>query len=251
MTLIVNLSTTHCYSVEQTIHAFVQLCKQYHHGCLKCMPGFFEDAYNYLWVMRQYQLHYKTLIEPYKLGRIDSDKFLDNLATIFPFMDDLPRDTKHKLLTKAWNASISIPADYIPRLTYLVEQAQFETVYLISNTNELNMQAINACWAKIANPELKFKTHPNLEIKHNQQPVEILPNVFLCLSYRYGLFKAELSSTVGLLETLVDTIDDSVTVVSQFEPDIQKAQQLQVEHIYTAQAFFEANLLSELPKKTC
>ena len=237
MTLIVNLSTTHDYSIQQTVGAFVRLCKEHSHGCLKSMPGFFEDSYNYLWVMTQYQLNYKELIEPYKLGKISTDAFLENLSKIFPFMNDLSKDSRHELLAKAWNASIQIGPDKHDRFAYLAERAKEEPVFLISNTNELNVQGIMKLFSETFD-DLKINLKADLSISHSQEPVEILPNIFLCVSYRYGSFKTQLPSTTSLLDTLVKQARDSVSVVSQYSGDLERAKQLGVANVMNPEDFY-------------
>lgn len=248
MTLIVNLSTTHDYSIQQTVGAFVRLCKEHNQGCLKSMPGFFEDSYNYLWVMTQYQLNYKELIEPYKLGKNSTHEFLENLSKIFPFMNDLNKEDRHELLAKAWNASIQI-GDKHDRFKYLAERAKEEPVYLISNTNELNVQGIMKLFSETF-AELKLNLKADINITHSQKPVEILPNVFLCLSYRYGSFKTQLPSTTSLLDTLVKQTSDSVSVVSQYSGDLERAKELGVANVMKPEDFYGSSNQLSLDKKS-
>ena len=40
---------------------------------------------------------------------------------------------------------------------------------------------------KKCNPALNFSNEADVGIKHSKDPVEILPHVFLCLSYRWTL----------------------------------------------------------------
>ncbi|KTD22294.1 Uncharacterised protein [Legionella lansingensis] len=238
MGLIVNLSTIHDYSINETVSAFVRLCNQYSYGCLQCMPGFFQTGTNYAWVMAQYKLKYKSLIEPYKLGNISTEDFLDNLAEIFYFMDDMSTGERNKLLKEAWNASIKMSEHTQDRLRQLVEKAASEKVYLISNTNELNIQAILDLF-KEQYPDLPFKEKIDISIQDNKEPVEILPNIYLCLSYRFKTFKSENVTTVSLVEELVkENQDEEFTVVSQYAGDLKKAEQLGIIHIQKAEEFY-------------
>jgi hypothetical protein len=249
MSLIVNLSTTHDYSIDETVAGFVKLCNKYSHGCLQSMPRFFQNGTNYMWVMAQYHLNYKSLIEPYKLGDISTAQFLDNLTEIFYFMKDLDADVRNNLLTEAWNASIKISENTQDRLNQLVIKAKSEPVYLISNTNELNVQAIFNLF-KEQYPELKFKEGINISIKNDKEPVEILPNIFLCLSYRYKTFKTENLTTVSLLEELVKHNEgQDITVVSQFAGDLKKAEQLGITNIQKAEDFFLSETIDLSIKK--
>lgn len=255
MVLFVNLSTTHDYSIQETIAAFVKLCNKYSNGCLRCAPDFFQTGTNYLWVMAQYQLHYKSLIEPYKLGNISTDDFLNNLAKIFYFMNDddgdLDISQRNDFLKRAWNASIKITDMTQDRLIQLVNLAEetSQPVYLISNTNELNMQAILDLF-DTAYPDLKFKDDIDISIKSSKEPIEILPNVFLCLSYRFKTFKTEQITTSSILEELFEKHKDKpVTVVSQFAGDHNKAQQIGISNIHTDSEFYDSEISFGLAKK--
>lgn len=239
MTIIVNLSTTHDYSIQETIYKFVKLCNKYSEGCLQCMPGFFQTPMNYAWVMAKYQLHYKSLIEPYRLGQITSDEFLDKLAKIFYFLHDVPG--REYLLGQAWNASIKLSDDTRTRFSQLLEWAEHEPVYLISNTNELNVEAILSLF-KSQNQELTFKKKIDISVQDSKTPVEILPNVFLCLSYRYKTFKTD-----HLLEQLIQNQDlADITLVSQYEGDLDKAEQLGIRNIRTPEQFYAVQNLYAL-----
>lgn len=225
MTLIVNLSTTHDYSINETVVAFVRLCNEYSKdGLQSIMPGFFQGLTNYAWVMAQYQLNYTSLIEPYRLGKISTSMFLDNLAKIFYFMNEVDPVNRDWLLANAWNASIKLSEKTQNRLSKLVEDAKIQPVYLISNTNELNINAILALF-KENNPDIQFN-EVDTNIKESKEPIEILPNVYLCLSYRFGCFKEETVSTVSLIDELTKNLSDSIILVSQYPGDIKKAEQL-------------------------
>ncbi|ARG97153.1 hypothetical protein [Legionella micdadei] len=237
MPYIINLSTIHAYSIDETVSAFAKICNKYSRGCLQCTPHFFRNGTNYLWVMAQYKWHYKSLIEPYKLGRISTEQFLDNLAQIFYFLNGMDIDRRNNLLREAWNASIQMNEMTRERFVQVMEMAKTEPVYLISNTNELNIQAVLDCFRQNF-PELSFNERIDTNIKDDKNPVEILPNVFLCLSYRYKAFKTEYPTTGNLLEELIQHTGRHVTVVSQYENDLKKASELGVTETHKAQDFF-------------
>ncbi len=248
MTLIVNLSTTHDYSIDKTVAAFVQICNQHSKGCLQSMPGFFQNWTNYAWVMAKYQANYTSLIEPYKLGKISTPEFLENLSKIFYFMQDMDKETRDSLLANAWNASIKISEKTQDRLSQLVEEAKTHPVYLISNTNELNVTAILALF-KESNPDLKFNEAVDTSIMDSKEPIEILPNIYLCLSYRFGAFKTEAVSTVSLLEDLSKKIVSPITLVSQYPGDLRKGEQLGLDKVLNAEDFYYHKMDERLQKK--
>lgn len=238
MTLIVNLSTTHDYSIDKTVAAFVQLCNQHSKGCLQSMPGFFQNWTNYAWVMAKYKVNYPSLIEPYKLGKVSTEEFLNNLAKIFYFMHDLEKETRDSLLAKAWNASIKLSEKTQDRLSQLVEESKNQPVYLISNTNELNANAILALFRK-NHPDLAFKEAVDTSILDSKEPIEILPNMYLCLSYRYMAFKTAVS-TVSLLDDLAMNCEGPITMVSQYPGDLEKGRQLGFAEVLNGEDFYNS-----------
>lgn len=249
MTLIVNLSTTHDYSIDKTVAAFVQICNQHSKGCLQSMPGFFQNWTNYAWVMAKYQANYTSLIEPYKLGKISTDEFLNNLSRIFYFLNDMDINTRNLLLADAWNASIKLSEKTQDRLSLLVEEAKTQPVYLISNTNELNVNAILALF-KDNNSHVKFNENMDTNIQDSKEPIEISPNIYLCLSYRYGAFKEETVSTVSLLEDLSKNCSGAITLVSQYPGDLKKAEQLGFDNVLNAEEFYSSKMSNSLMKKS-
>jgi hypothetical protein len=249
MSLFVNLSTTHDYSINETVSAFVKLCNEHSQGCLQRMPRFFQNGTNYAWVMAQYKLNYKSLIEPYKLGNITTEQFLHNLTEIFYFMKDIDAGYRNALLIDAWNASIKMSEFTQDRLSRLVEKAESEPVFLIANTNELNVKAVLDLF-KQKYPNLQFNNGFDVSIKESKEPIEILPNIFLCLSYRYKSFKAENVTTGSILEELVQQNNsENITVVSQFDGDLQKAKQLGIADVQTAEKFYGPEITLSLTEK--
>ena len=115
----------------------------------------------------------KQLIQPYKLGAINTEHFLENLLQIFPFLRDVAAEQEatvglnegesysHEfalsLLENAWNEIIDLDETRVSRFPTLVAQSQAEPIYLISNTNELNVLKILRLLKK-QNPDITFKT---------------------------------------------------------------------------------------------
>jgi len=254
MPIIVNLSSIHTlHPVSKSVDAFVRLCNKYSTGCFSSCPTLFKSWSNYAWVMYQYSMNEKKLIQPYKLGAISTAQFLQNLLQIFPFLRDVRADEEAldglnggesyshdfalSLLENAWNEIIDLDATRISRFRKLFAQAEIEPIYLISNTNELNVLKILRL-LKQQNPLIPFYTSLDLSVRDSKEPIEIAPNIFLCLSYRYQLFKtlpdnhsANPHSTTSLLNYLVkeqlsgvDTAD--ISVVSQYPGDLAEATKL-------------------------
>lgn len=273
MPLIVNLSSIHTlHPTIKSVDAFVQLCNKYSSGCFSSCPTLFKSWSNYAWVMYQYSMNDKQLIQPYKLGVINTEQFLRNLLQIFPFLGDVAAkqvaivglnggesysdEFALSLLENAWNEIIDLDETRASRFPVLFTQAQAEPVYLISNTNELNVLKILRL-LKEQNPDIRFNTPIDLSVQESKEPIEIAPNVFLCLSYRYQLFKtvtenrsANPHSTMSLLDRLVkeqlsgvETSD--IRVVSQFSGDLAEAAKLGIptDNVFDADKFFDDTVL--------
>lgn len=273
MPLIVNLSSIHTlHTTSKGVDAFVQLCNKYSAGCFSSCPTLFKSWSNYAWVMYQYSMNDKQLIQPYKLGAINTGQFLQNLLKIFPFLSDVAAEHEFmirlnegesysdefalSLLENAWNEIIDLDESRVSRFPKLVAQSQAEPIYLISNTNELNVLKILRL-LKRKNPDIAFNTPLDLSVKESKEPIEIAPNIFLCLSYRYQLFKtvsenrsANPHSTVSLLNHLVKeqlsgVATSDIRVVSQFSGDLAEAAKLGIpaDNAFHADKFFNDTVL--------
>lgn len=222
--------------------------------------------------MYQYRMNDKQLIQPYKLGTINTEQFLQNLLQIFPFLRDVAEEDEamlqlnegesysHEfalsLLENAWNEIIDLDETCPSRFSTLVAASQAEAVYLISNTNELNVLKILRLLKK-QNPDIAFNTPLDLSVRESNEPIEIAPNIFLCLSYRYQLFKtvtdnhsANPHSTMSLLNHLVKVqlsgvATSDIRVVSQFSGDLVEATKLGIpaDHVLHADQFFNDAVL--------
>lgn len=222
--------------------------------------------------MYQYSMNDKRLIQPYKLGAINTEQFLQNLLQIFPFLRDVAAEYEpmvglnggesysHEvalsLLENAWNELIDLDDTRFSRFPALVTQSQKEPIYLISNTNELNVLKILRL-LRTQNPGIAFKIPLDLSVRESKEPIEIAPNIFLCLSYRYQLFKTVTEnrrvnphSTMSLLNYLVsnqlsDVAISKICVVSQFSGDLAEAIRLGIlaDHAFHADQFFNDTVL--------
>lgn len=271
MPLIVNLSAIHTlHPISKSVRAFEQICNKYSTGCFSSCSSLFQSWSNYAWVMYQHSMHDKQLIQPYKLGAITTEQFLKNLLTIFSFLEgvtprneDLVRmssknsyshDVALAMLKEAWNEIIDLDETRLSRFPSLATQS--EPVYLISNTNELNVLKILQL-LKENNPSVEFYSPIDLGVKEDKKPIEIAPNIFLCLSYRYQLFKTVKEnhninphSTMSLLNHLVkeqlsDVAISDIRVISQFSGDLEEAIHLGIpaENAFHADRFFNDAML--------
>jgi hypothetical protein len=254
MVKIVNLSAIHTLRpIRSSLEEFARICDENSESSLCCCPGFFQHYSNFAWVAWQYKSHFKDLIQPYKLGKLTTEEFLANLKCIFPFLQAEDSDQQ---LIDAWNTIISLEGSFIDRFGYLAEEAtSADPVYLISNTNELNVIKILTL-LKEKNPEIKFHDPVELSVESSFEPIEIAPNIYLCLSYRYQLFKTveqnntknnEISpySTMSLLNYLVEKQLKSkdVDIISQYPNDLKEAQRIGIstDNLYSADDYFAAS----------
>lgn len=231
MPLIVNLSTLHQYSFNKTVSAFVNICDEQSDMWFMFMP--FQRLVNYLWVMGAYYQNKTTLIDRYKLGQMSSEEFINGLADIFDF---LPRENKEKL-GKAWSSSIGFNAFSKQKFDKVLEQSTFKPVYLVSNTNELDITAV-LDQLREAYPD---RIHKDIDVSiiSDKQPIEIMDNVFLCLSYRYQVFK---NQTSGLIEKISENLESSPILVSNHVADLQMGAALGFEHCLSENQYFGSAL---------
>lgn len=224
MPTIVNLSSLHTlYPLSKTVAAFAQICNdaEFHRerpvGCLSSCSSFFKSATNYAWVMYQYETRYNLLIAPYKSGKINTYQFIKNLRKIFTFVDEF--DTQ--LLMDAWNVIVGMEPDKVARFEKIVNEASAENpVYLISNTNELNVDAILTLVRD--KTSIHLEEGINIGVKLDQRPIQMAPHVYLCLSYRYQLFKTaeQTEAEITNLNCLVSLLDP---LCNLFKPGGQSA----------------------------
>lgn len=188
--------------------------------------------YSLAWTGYQFWSSVRPMINEYKLG-IKSDKdFLEKLEEIFDFIPVAERSEK---LTDAWNSLIIWDEQSTERLNYVT--AKDQPIYLIANTNGLNIQKIKQDidkatenswhWEPQTNGECKFQVHENLR---------------LMTSYENGAFRD------SLLEKLVKQLLDEghidkqqITLVSQYAQDLVKAKELGINGQTTDEFFPKAS----------
>jgi hypothetical protein len=251
MTIVVNLAMLHDYSLKETIGHFAEICNRY---STRSVPSnFFQSnfhqawlAYNKAWVVCQLNKHNKTLIEPYKLGQITTSKFLRQLSLIFDFLPPMAQTEKDAILIHAWNQSIKANAETRGRLALLINKALSakEPVYLVSNTNELNMREV----AKILKAE-----NANLNVEAlfaggaKQSGVKLANNFYFLGSYQTGQFKFGKDQQLGMLASLMRGMNCEVTFVGS-GTDLERARALGMQSI-SETAFFGLELTQAAVKK--
>ncbi|WP_342220768.1 hypothetical protein [Rickettsiella endosymbiont of Miltochrista miniata] len=228
---IVNLSTINKLKpLSEVLDEFADLHYQYAQSWLH------YKWYSKLWVSSKY-LTMTHAINDYKLGKIDTDTFIKKLQEIFYF---IPTDKNpKKLLENAWNSLISWDEQSTQRLNYLITKNQ--PIYLISNTNELNIEKI-----KHDIDSATKKTWDWQEQTLGKCKFQISENFRLMTSYENSVFKTE-GLTANLVEQLLieGKIHENIMLVSQYQPDLAKAKALGIKS-KPADQFFPAVPVSSL-----
>lgn len=277
VTYIVNLSTTHTlYPISKSVNAFTALCDQFsRHGLFDCYPTLFRHYPNMGWVSGAYYLNKSSVIDPYKIGKMSTSDFINKLRSIFNFLDvakieneqeliiqasgyikQITDDPIDILLIEAWNAIIGMEADKTQQFAFL--NGRKEPIYLISNTNELNVLEILQ-QLRVQHPNISFNENIDLSVTKDQNPVEIAPNIFLCISYRFQLVKSadnNPNSTPSILKYLIKKVlansHEDIKIISQFERDRECAKALGINEtsIFDAENGYEEadSLIATSPK---
>ncbi|WP_342146573.1 hypothetical protein [Rickettsiella endosymbiont of Aleochara curtula] len=213
-TYIVNLSAIHKLKpISEVLNQFADLHYTYAQSWL-------GKWYSKMWVSLKY-LSLNRSINDYKLGKVDTDTFISKLKEIFYF---IPADKNpEKLLEAAWNSLIAWDIESTARLKSVLDKNK--PIYFISNTNPLNIKKII---------QLFQDNCPNdwqLPEETEAKPLAIAKNFYLCPSYLFKEFK---EGTPGLISDLVDrflkeTKPENILLVSQYQPDLAKAEALGIE----------------------
>jgi len=280
MPIIVNLSSLHTLeSISVAMDAFTDLCDKYSRsGCLDSCPRFFKSSFNKAWVGLIYQQNRKTLINPYKLGKMETLPFLDKLLEIFDFLRDealefdeedrtrieenrekyvitrglsilCKEDIAMALLEEAWNSFIDFTESDKYKLEKLLKEAHKDSIYIVSNTNELNADKILSAIREMK-PDISW-FDVDLSVKADSDPMlQLAPNIYLCLSYKAHAFKTATDNeqmavtTPTLLRQVVDDYDgekSDIRVVSQYAKDLEEAEGLGIpkENLHEANHYFK------------
>lgn len=288
MPLIVNLSSIHALKpINTCVRSFEELCDHYSTGYFSSCSSFFQSWTNYAWLIYQLGRNDSKLIQPYLFGMLSTEQFLERLLEIFSFLKDATPESGEleqlmskqlysktfatMLLESAWNSQIGwdeTKVDYLPALirdagrsdlqgASHASASKMDPIYFMANTNELHvLQILNMLRKEY--PFLNFYRDVDVSIKEDKTPVEIAPGIFLCLSYRYQLFKTQdetqamnPGSTMSLLNYLVskqlkDTPASEIRVISQYQTDLVEALRVGIDadHMYQADDYFSVHTLN-------
>lgn len=200
-----------------------------------------------LWTRWKFFTH-RTLINQYKLGKIDTQSFIGQLVTTFYFLESKVIDPK-LALENAWNSLVVCDDQSTTRVKYLLQLNK--PIYFISNTNELNIQKIKQAINRAQKKRLLWeKTENEFEGKEEQTKdtctFEVCENISLMTSYANATF-----NTTGLLEKLANYLilekeinAAEIMLVSQYDPDLELAKKSKLT-TKSADEFFKGVLLQK------
>ncbi len=217
--------------IDKTINAFACELKLSPPQMLCSSALFSNQCATKAWVIAKYLLYKSSVIDAYKKGFLTTSEFLEKMAEVFPSL------SKEAIVT-AWNSLIDLDDKCVARIKRTFSEANDKApLYLVSNSNELNIQCL---LAKMRKSGIKLFDDINISSEDSQKPIVIAPNVYLCVSYRYGLFKApsQLDAAMQNTQSLINhvaTVDAQsftqgdmmqLTLISQHEADRDIAKKL-------------------------
>jgi hypothetical protein len=231
---ILNLSTIHALlPISKVLDNFAQL--YYDYGSQWLYFEFLRKFYSKVWVIFKY-LAMSGSINDYKLGKINSEPFIQQLQTIFSF---LPNDQSKELLTKAWDSLIVWNEESIKKLAYLTERLKKEGTkcYLITNSNQLHIKKIKFDIQNATQGEREWQWEKE---KVENNTFQVSGNVALMTSYENEIFKSD-----GLIKNLVQQLlekeayrDKKITLISQYPADLDCAARLNINKEQPKDFFF-------------
>lgn len=288
MQRVINLSAIHTLQpIHHGISAFVRLCDKYSNSTFSCCSSFFSHGVNYAWVMNQYRKSLNTLINPYKLGHITTDNFLNGLLEMFPFMlntsleiscEDMQRLNDNKassyslrnmdnpsacdyakaLLEEAWNSIITFSDEDVAKIQKTFEEEG--DVYFMSNTNELNVFKIIQWMQNHLPDKIKLDLNsPQIVQKNMLSVLQIGSGAHLIASYLCHTYKTEQDNTKAqvprttptLLQAIVSNVFsghvDNLVVISQYPKDLEAATALGINSTHSASDYFHPKSQVEVP----
>jgi len=269
---IVNLSSLITLEqISEGVKAFAKLHRQYSTASGLESSSIFTDPKSMeasaKYVTNIYLKNLDSLINPYKLGKISTNQFLEGMLNIFDFLadnsisfseDDRKRINLNKanflsvmninelsdkhialaLIEEAWNKIVDFSDKDVAKFNYLLSQSAEDKIYLISNTNELNVHKI-LCALRKSFSQIEWN-EVDLTVNTESQDeffLEVSPNIFLCLSYKAHVFKTanenkeQQVTTPSLIKCLITELHaepSDIEVVSQYDKDLHEARQLNI-----------------------
>lgn len=261
-TKIINLSSLHSLRSEtKMISIFAEICDKYAPSAFNFCPSIFTHITNFSWVGFKFKENKPLLIDPYKLGKMETQEFLNRLLDVLSFLKDpnlqlLERDIARlnankdslfilrgiseptqedyvlALLEEAWNSIIIFNEEDLTKLQALLKDDS--EIILISNTNHLNIERVLQIFKAQCNEILNFDNK-------EQGPIQITKNIALYPSYQMGAFKIKLEDgTPGVLQYVFNEVlkgnSEDLLVISQFPNDLKEAIRLGIPEQQTMHA---------------
>ena len=190
---------------------------------LLCCSMFGMPTYSYGWILSQIDWH---LISQYKVGKIKTNKFLNELLNIFRFLRDVNFSLEIKenlfknkenlisigdlsnleeltnehialaLLEQAWLARMQFSQETDRKLQYFFDTNADESIYIISNSNEMDCRA-TIQYLRTTYPSLPWlsdqELHSAIQVPDQELkagiPLTVDNRLKLYVSYTHQAFK--------------------------------------------------------------
>lgn len=267
-----------------SIKAFAKLQSDYASpsfaSSVLCCGMFGMPIYSYAWILGQIDW---DLISQYKLGTIKTKEFLNKLLNVFSFLRDAnfseeineslfrnreglisirdlssleeltPEYVALALLEQAWLARMKFSEETDRNTRYFFDQNKDESVYIISNSNEMDCAA-TIKYLQITYPSLPWLSDQELESGievPNQElstgiPLTTDGRLKLYVSYAHRAFKIGSAhetrvTTANLLRKLVkeEQIDlEQTKLISQWRGDLEMAKTLKIRAVIDSATYF-------------
>lgn len=245
-----------------------------------CCGMFGMPTYSYGWIVSQ--IDWK-LISLYKIGKIKTKTFLNELLNVFPFLRDANfseeiKDNLFKnkenlisicdlssseeltnehialaLLEQAWLARMQFSEETDRKAQYFFDENTDETVYIISNSNEMDCRA-TIQYLRTTYPSLPWLSDQELDSAlqipdqelNGGIPLTVDGHLKLYVSYTHQAFKTGRAdetnmTTANLLGKLVqqEKIDlDKTKLISQWRGDRDMATTLNMREVIDSKSYF-------------
>ena len=272
---IVNLSCViQPQSIDTVLHNFASLLDERDQKNRVCCPILLGHQINYFYVKYLLWKHTETLINPYKLGGITTEEFIEGLFHLFnPINED--NEAAHlnvisrESLTNIWNSMIVWDESAAARLDKLLDnRIEGDMVVFISNTNELhalkNIELFTTHYSPSPNvtlinasPSPSFPFFKSAEkMDERLLPIHTMQGVYLAASYKFGTFKAvedkkqQNISTPTLIRYLIELLPTSLSprniiIVSNYPKDLAEAMRhnkILANNCYSSDGYFKEHL---------
>jgi hypothetical protein len=280
MPLIVTLSSILTYDIEKSFSAFINLCAKNlevspQNTSFFKPPSSIEQAQQIINTL--YETNLENTVNPYKRGEMTTDNFLEKMFDIFPFIireaearvkantlaqlsDETqeqiftlnPNESDSRLIAKAlfeqaWTTAVSFTENDENKLLHLINLAENDQVYFISNTNPLDINKILNLFHDVC-PSVQNHVENILSpTEKHEKSIAIANNMYMCLSYQYQTFKAPETplpeeAYSSLLQTVVTDLrktdtSKNIKFISIYKDELEYAKTLEIECEDSAEYF--------------